>query len=864
MTAIANNALSPKVRSLLNVSRLLALSKPGHTATAPSIRPLAIGEIFVRLTGRLLIKKHKNALTQIFPADQFSVAAPGGSASAVHCINNFLSAPNTFSIALDFKNAFNAIERSVILSDAYAEPLLKPFWRYIEFTYGQPATLLLADDSTILSSNGVRQGEPLSSILYCNSMRRITAFIETNKLQISPVLITDDVTLSASIDDLDDMSRTIDFINSLTSIGLCLVPPKCKVLWPHDSSPPPDLVQLANHFQMPIVTGFTKVGGGLVGNLNLPSTEHGTLRSFITSSLMSTSVINKLVTTIFDSRLNRIAALAIARHHLSPRLSYATRVIPLFKFPDLCELWDTKMSTVIQSLSPTATFPTNIPFSNLQDAETLSAFVPPSFSTSQIYLSLPTRLGGLGIPLLSFRAGPSFLASLAIAQQRISASYLPSPAATSSTQTTLTNPLSHSSLILSIYSAITPSGICFTSQIGIEPVVVLPTNANRFTSFFTNAPPQIPLEKFLVKQIQQKALDIIISWSISSPAISRALQLARKPHANSCLQIPPTRSLIPFAQSLSDAALATFISTKLASSLPGSDDHSICRCGMTPDKCGPYHSISGECRINCSSTLTLRHNALVRTLHSIATAAGAIAMIEPSFLPSPDISNKHADLYLTLPMATGPRAFLVDVSVTSATKKTITTPPMWAIQTRASAKMRKYKPIALAHKCIFVPVIFDVLGATDPHLDGLLKILADHAVLFCNIARNDFLNQAWFALATTLQEQNSLAHQRNTMLDLSSSSDPARLCKFLNEVQHLSQPVRPPPSWAHKFPPDSRVRVLHDDGHYYEGFVQPCGSLITLDDGDSFSFHEIEESEIEIANINDLIFSSYRLTLPDI
>ena len=77
-------------------------------------------------------------------------------------------------------NAFNSINRAALLQAAYSQPDLAPCWRMVAFAYGQPSLLLMAGDSAVaddaaylLSENGVRQGDPLSSMLFSLAMRKV-------------------------------------------------------------------------------------------------------------------------------------------------------------------------------------------------------------------------------------------------------------------------------------------------------------------------------------------------------------------------------------------------------------------------------------------------------------------------------------------------------------------------------------------------------------------------------------------------------------------------------------------------------------------------------------------------------------------
>ena len=83
-------------------------------------------------------------------------------------------------LSIDMANAFNSINRAALLQAAYSQPDLALCWRMVAFAYGQPSLLLMTGDSSVaddeaylLSENGVRQGDPLSSMLFSLAMRGV-------------------------------------------------------------------------------------------------------------------------------------------------------------------------------------------------------------------------------------------------------------------------------------------------------------------------------------------------------------------------------------------------------------------------------------------------------------------------------------------------------------------------------------------------------------------------------------------------------------------------------------------------------------------------------------------------------------------
>ena len=64
-----------------------------------------------------------------------------------------------------------------MLRQLYEQPSLSAMYRIADFGYGMPSQLLLqrCKGQYLLSSNGVRQGDPLSAILFCLYIRDVLA-----------------------------------------------------------------------------------------------------------------------------------------------------------------------------------------------------------------------------------------------------------------------------------------------------------------------------------------------------------------------------------------------------------------------------------------------------------------------------------------------------------------------------------------------------------------------------------------------------------------------------------------------------------------------------------------------------------------
>ena len=153
-------------RDLLTASRLIALKKKDG-----GIRPIAIGDMLYRVaTKTILATLYQDGM--LLP-NQLGVGSPGGVEPAVFLLSEVITGGNRpkarYIGSLDAENAFNALPRKAI---AATVSLYAPvFYRSAQWAYNHAAVLFLEDRSTIASSSGVRQGDPLSAFFWSLAYR---------------------------------------------------------------------------------------------------------------------------------------------------------------------------------------------------------------------------------------------------------------------------------------------------------------------------------------------------------------------------------------------------------------------------------------------------------------------------------------------------------------------------------------------------------------------------------------------------------------------------------------------------------------------------------------------------------------------
>ena len=147
---------------------LTALSKlkPG---CAPDIRPIAVGEVLRRLTGKCLCTVLKLRVIDFFEPIQFGLACPMGSEMVIHgiraCVEKFWNDRDFSVMKVDFKNAFNLVSRDAVLQEcANHFPDLLP---WVAWCYGSHPYFFVAHYGSANITIRCAAGRPTGSFSVC-------------------------------------------------------------------------------------------------------------------------------------------------------------------------------------------------------------------------------------------------------------------------------------------------------------------------------------------------------------------------------------------------------------------------------------------------------------------------------------------------------------------------------------------------------------------------------------------------------------------------------------------------------------------------------------------------------------------------
>ena len=147
----------------------------GVSIALGGVRPLCCGDPLRRLVGKCFCIGASPDISATFRNRNFGVGCPGGVEVVAHSLRNVLEgpfAPNEALVKLDFRNAFNLIDRTAFTRAACEKFPGLSQWTW--WCYGTPSILLYDHERVINSTCGVQQGDPLGPLYFCCGIASLT------------------------------------------------------------------------------------------------------------------------------------------------------------------------------------------------------------------------------------------------------------------------------------------------------------------------------------------------------------------------------------------------------------------------------------------------------------------------------------------------------------------------------------------------------------------------------------------------------------------------------------------------------------------------------------------------------------------
>ena len=142
------------------------------------VRPIAMGESFVKVAARLLLLSDRG-LTGIHAVGDSQFAFEKcGTEQIIHRVRQLLRRDaSTHAVLVDCRNAFNTIRRKAIRDVLMSNPHLVPLRALFNAMYVEQSELIVRgaglDCAVICGSEGVRQGDVLGPLLFCIGLKPI-------------------------------------------------------------------------------------------------------------------------------------------------------------------------------------------------------------------------------------------------------------------------------------------------------------------------------------------------------------------------------------------------------------------------------------------------------------------------------------------------------------------------------------------------------------------------------------------------------------------------------------------------------------------------------------------------------------------
>ena len=191
------------------------------------VRPIAIGEIYRRLTGKCLLQHVRaEARSFLWPA-QVGVCVPLGAEVVVHSVRGWMQRHANTSgkvlVKLDFSNAFNTVSREAVLQATHNNfPSLS---RWASWCYGNASNLQFGT-SSVQSASGVQQGDPLGPLPFSAAIQPLAQ--EARQQVDLAVFYLDDGFLAG---DIAAVSSALSVLHQRAlAIGLQLNFKKCELV----------------------------------------------------------------------------------------------------------------------------------------------------------------------------------------------------------------------------------------------------------------------------------------------------------------------------------------------------------------------------------------------------------------------------------------------------------------------------------------------------------------------------------------------------------------------------------------------------------------------------------------------------------
>jgi hypothetical protein len=357
---------------MLTASRLVPLVK-----TRNKVRPIAVGEVLLRLAARCLGKRLQKHFSQHFRPLQFGVKEPQGTEPVIHAVRRDLTRGYT-ALNADISNAFNTISREKIRQQLQEHfPMLLP---YFQSSYATGAPLYYKGDILAYSREGVRQGDPLGPALFALGLHPVLQQLRAEFTEVGIYAYLDDVTFTGPLSQLSQLFAR--FRQLCEDIGLQVNLDKSNII-PSDTD--------TSHENLPDnLAGLTLCRNGtelLGAPIGTPEYENERCRQKVQN-------LKKLLLVRTEKSIPCQYRFLLLKDSVIPTLNYLLRTVPPSNRTGATNAFDNAVRDIVKDILG------GPEWGNPRKVE----------DCHQIYL--PLRYGGLGVTKAKHISEAAYLASV--------------------------------------------------------------------------------------------------------------------------------------------------------------------------------------------------------------------------------------------------------------------------------------------------------------------------------------------------------------------------------------------------------------------------------------------------------------------
>jgi len=264
---IANGQLNKEAARMLLSTRAVPIGK-----RSGGVRPLGIGEVFYRISAKLicnLIAKDVRAATNDL---QYAVGMPGGAQTCLQVMQAVIDDRSVKRglLMLDANAAFQRIHAQSVLEQAFKHDTIDRAWRLLFMTYSDKTPVFVTTRDGVVGQfwrqTGVAQGCPLGMIAFCLGFQPVVEATHKAAAAKDGRAFAYADNLNAAIMPPELKAVVEAAVEEGKKHGVVFDLNRASFLWPHDSPLDEEVLRYAREQGIRIVYKAAELLGGAVGS----------------------------------------------------------------------------------------------------------------------------------------------------------------------------------------------------------------------------------------------------------------------------------------------------------------------------------------------------------------------------------------------------------------------------------------------------------------------------------------------------------------------------------------------------------------------------------------------------------------------